>query len=391
MNDRARTVLLVLLGAVLLGISVWIGLLWARPDESASPQASITLAPTTNQLTWERAVESQEFTFPADHGPHPGYQTEWWYYTGNLEAASGRRFAYQLTFFRRGLAPRESGLDSQLAMQSLYFAHFAITDVEAGDHEEWERFARGAGGLAGGQSEPFRVWLEDWSAEALDQRGEIVHLKAHTEDVAIDLELRAGKPVVLHGEAGLSPKSEERGNASYYLSFTRMQTSGALDIGGQEYQVDGLSWFDHEWSTSALGEGAEGWDWFSLQMDDDSELMLFQIRNQDGTLEPVSSGTFVRSDGSWETLTLEHFEIESLGRWTSDESGIEYPSGWRIVAPDLGFDLIVEPLLLDQEVNLSFVYWEGAVEIAGQVEGRAVEGYGFVELTGYGESMQGTF
>lgn len=391
MNDRARTVLLVLLGAVLLGISVWIGLLWARPDESASPQASITLAPTTNQLTWERAVEPQEFTFPADHGPHPGYQTEWWYYTGNLEAASGRRFAYQLTFFRRGLAPRESGLDSQLAMQSLYFAHFAITDVKAGDHEEWERFARGAGGLAGGQSEPFRVWLEDWSAEALDQRGEIVHLKAHTEDVAIDLELRAGKPVVLHGEAGLSPKSEERGNASYYLSFTRMQTSGALDIGGQEYQVDGLSWFDHEWSTSALGEGAEGWDWFSLQMDDDSELMLFQIRNQDGTLEPVSSGTFVRSDGSWETLTLEHFEIESLGRWTSDESGIEYPSGWRIVAPDLGFDLIVEPLLLDQEVNLSFVYWEGAVEIAGQVEGRAVEGYGFVELTGYGESMQGTF
>lgn len=391
MNDRARIVLLVLLGAVLLGISVWIGLLWARPDESASPQASITLAPTTNQLTWERAVESQEFTFPADHGPHPGYQTEWWYYTGNLEAASGRRFAYQLTFFRRGLAPRESGLVSQLAMQSLYFAHFAITDVKAGDHEEWERFARGAGGLAGGQSEPFRVWLEDWSAEALDQRGEIVHLEAHIEDVAIDLELRAGKPVVLHGEAGLSPKSEERGNASYYLSFTRMQTSGALEVGGQEYQVDGLSWFDHEWSTSALGEGAEGWDWFSLQMDDGSELMLFQIRNQDGTLEPVSSGTFVRSDGSWETLTLEHFEIESLGRWTSDESGIEYPSGWRIVATDLGFDLIVEPLLLDQEVNLSFVYWEGAVEIAGQVEGRAVEGYGFVELTGYGESMQGTF
>lgn len=390
MSGSARKALLVLVGITLLTGSV-IMILRRSVVSSAAPQASITLAPASTEPSWALAIETREFTFPADHGPHPEYQTEWWYYTGNLQSDSGRRFAYQLTFFRRGLTPQDSELESELAMQSIYFAHFAITDVENQTHQEWERFARGAAELAGGQSEPFRVWLEGWSATAIDQRGEVVRLRAKDGELAIDLTLRASKPIVQHGQAGLSPKSEARGNASYYLSYTRMVSTGTLEISGQEYQVDGLSWFDHEWSTSALGSGAVGWDWFSLQLGDGSELMLFQIRNQDGTLEPVSSGTFVRPDGSSKTLTLEDFDIEALGRWSSDESGIEYPSGWRIMAPELGLDLTVEPLVMDQEMNLGFIYWEGAVEIKGHVNGQPVEGYGFVELTGYGESMQGVF
>ena len=362
-----------------------------RPAEVET--ALLTLPQTGDGAGFARAFEPIDFAFPRDHGPHLDYQTEWWYYTGNLTTAYGSHVGYQLTFFRRALSPTAVERASPFATDQVYFAHFAVTDVAGGEHLSFERFSRGAAGLAGARGEPFGVWLEDWRAEALDEAGNVVHLVAAQEGLALDLTLRADKPIVAHGEDGLSPKSETPGNASYYLSFTRMNTEGTVRLGGEAVSVTGESWFDHEWSTSALGAGAIGWDWFSLQLDDGQELMYFQIRREDGSLEPASGGTLVAPDGNTRRLAVAEVQIEVLDTWRSphEGSGAEYPARWRIVIPSAGIELIAEPWLADQEMRVSFVYWEGAVRLTGTSSGGAVAGNGFIELTGYAQSIAGQF
>jgi predicted secreted hydrolase len=336
-----------------------------------------------------RAMEPRPFTFPADHGPHLDYQTEWWYYTGNFETAEGRHFGYQLTFFRRALAPGTPDRASAFATTQIYFAHFALTEVSSGTHTFFERFSRGAAGLAGASGDPFTVWLEDWRTEALDEQGEEVRLQAAEGPISIDLTLQSVKPIVAQGDRGLSPKSEEPGNASYYLSFTRLHTIGQITVGNQSYAVSGESWFDHEWSTSALGPQAVGWDWFSLQLNDDREVMFYQIRLADGSVEPVSAGTLIEADGPARGLTQADVVLTVTRRWKSLESDADYPAGWRLQVPSAGIDLAIEPWVADQEMRVSFDYWEGAVRVHGTSAGRPVDGNGYVELTGYGESMQG--
>ncbi len=377
---------------MLLGLLALAGGSWflARPQTPPPVRAAeVLLAAPEPTPAFARALEPRPFAFPQDHGPHFDFQTEWWYYTGNLTTEDGRRFGYQLTFFRRGLTPGLLERESDLATNQVYFAHFALTDVQAGAHRAYERFSRGAAGLAGAQASPLRVWLESWSMEALDVRGEVVRLRASAEDRAIDLTLRAAKPVAAHGQAGLSPKSEAPGNASYYLSFTRMLTQGQVRLRGEGLAVAGESWFDHEWSTSALGEGAVGWDWFGLQLEDGTEVMFFQIRREDGSLEPVSGGSVILPDGRVRTFTAEEASLEALGRWASPETGVVYPSGWRLKVPSFRLDLTVEPVVRDQENRLSFVYWEGAVSVRGVHAGRGGSGGGFGGLTGYGPCMQG--
>ncbi len=329
--------------------------------------------------------------FARDHGPHFDYQTEWWYYTGNLEAADGQHFGYQLTFFRRGLTPGEQKRESEFATNQIYFAHFAITDVKGNKHTFGERFSRGAAGLAGASGEPFRAWLEDWSVEALDADGSAVHLQARDGDRAIDLTLRTAKPVVAHGDRGLSAKSEQPGNASYYLSFTRMATEGQVTLHGKPLAVRGESWFDHEWSTSALGADVVGWDWFALQLSDGRELMFYQFRRPDGSMGLLSSGTLVQPDGGAAHLSVSDVQIQPLATWQSPVSKGVYPSRWRVVVPSAQIDLVVEPWIAEQEMRVSFPYWEGAVRFTGTSGGLAVTGNGYVELTGYVSSMQGVF
>ena len=338
-----------------------------------------------------RALEPGAFEFPRDHGPHLDYQTEWWYYTGNLTTQDGRRAAYQLTFFRRGLAPGEPERTSELAATQVYFAHFALIDAAANVHSAAERFSRGAGGLAGASGAPFEVWLDDWRAEALNTDGSRVRITARHDDMALDLVLEASKPIVAHGMGGLSPKSETPGNASYYLSYTRMATSGTITLGGQTAPVTGQSWCDPEWSTSALGPGAIGWDWFSLQLDDGREVMFFQIRREDGSLEPASSGTLIEVDGSTRRLTADEVEVEVLAEWRSPDTGGQYPSRWRVSIPSAQITLDIVPLIAAQEMQVSFVYWEGAVTITGSSQGQPVLGVGFVEMTGYVSSIAGQF
>ena len=331
-----------------------------------------------------RALEPRPFVLPEDHGPHFDYQTEWWYFTGNLEDERGGRFGFQLTFFRRGLSPGPPPPGPGLATNQIYFAHFAVTDVAGGRHVAEERFARGAGGLAG--AEPLRVWLEGWEVSGLAPDGSALRLSAGSREASLELELEALRPLVAHGDRGLSPKSEQPGNASYYVSYTRLAARGDVTTRGERRAVRGEAWFDHEWSTSALGPGAQGWDWFSLQLEDGRELMLFQIRREDGSLEPVSGGTLVEPDGATRRLTRDDAALEVLEHWTSPGSGARYPAAWRLRVPSAGLDLEIRPVLADQEMRTSFVYWEGAVDLLGSPGGR-----GYVELTGYARSMQGVF
>jgi predicted secreted hydrolase len=327
---------------------------------------------------FERALEPRELSFPVDHGPHESFQTEWWYFTGNLDAGDGRELAYELTFFRRALAFERPELDSDWAARDAAIAHFTVGDARNGGFRSFERFQRKALGLAGWEADPWRVWVRDWSATG-DLGGE-VRLVAEEDGVAIDLVLRASAPVVLHGDGGLSRKGREPGNASYYASIPRLETRGTVRIGGRVHEVRGESWFDHEWSTSALEPGQAGWDWFALRFDDGSALMLYVLRRDDGSRDATSSGTFLGADGAQLPLGLDDFEIEPLSTWTSPRSGASYPSSWRVRVPSLEIDLEIRPTVPGSELAHTVRYWEGPVRGADARRGRA---RGFVELTGY--------
>lgn len=352
------------------------------------PSASISVAGAlraANDQGYAKALEPRPFHFPEDHGPHPEFRTEWWYYTGNLATREGRQFGFQLTFFRSALAPETPTIpprSSEWASRQAYLAHFTVTDVEGKSFRSFERWNRGALGLAGAQGSPFRVWLEDWSAEAM---GNAMHLKASEDGAAIDLVLQPGKPPALQGDRGLSQKNPEPGNASYYYSLPRMPAAGTIRAGGETFEVTGLAWMDREWSTSALGKDQVGWDWFALQLSDGRDLMLYQLRRTDGSIDVSSNGTVIGSKGETRHLNRSDFQLQVLDRWQSPRSGASYPSGWRLRIPSEQIDLRIEPLLPDQELDVSFRYWEGAVRLEGTSLGKPVQGRGYVEMTGYNE------
>ena len=373
-------------GAVVLGLAV----LAACADERRFPEARLSLQETlggADTAGFARAVEARDFAFPADHGPHPAFRNEWWYVTGNLASEDGRPVGFQLTLFRSSLSATERGGSSAWATNQAYLGHFAVIDVEGRHFHAFERFARGAMGLAGAQAEPFRVWVEGWSLESASEEGGRtfpLRLRAAGGDVALDLVLEAGKPAVLQGEGGLSRKGPEPGNASYYYSHTRMPTSGRVILGADTLRTTGLAWLDREWSTSALSDGQVGWDWFALQLDDGWELMAYALRLADGSAHALAEGALVDPSGAKRTLAWgTDVTVTPTGRWASPLDGAVYPSGWRIQVPSMGWNLDVTPILDGQELDLTFRYWEGAVRVSGTTRGGPVEGRGYVELTGY--------
>jgi predicted secreted hydrolase len=392
MNRTIYRPLLILLAAVLILSAA--GILLRRGDRQI--QAEIVSAsgpyPSLNDTAgFSRAETPQPLSFPQAHGPHPDYQTEWWYYTGNLATNDGRRFGYQLTFFRRALAPPEKRQEraSDWGTDQIYMAHFALTDVGRGSFQAFERLTRGAAGLSGAQAAPFRVWLENWSVEEIAPNQ--YRLFAVQEGISLELNMLDAKGPILQGDQGYSRKGPEPGNASYYYSLTRLETEGTVQKGSERFQVSGTSWMDHEYSTSALSSGQVGWDWFSIQLDDGSELMVFQIRREDGTIDPFSSGAFIAADGSTTPLGKDDFKIIVEGTWQSPHTSADYPSRWKLSLPALDLTLNLTPHLADQELNVSYSYWEGAVQVSGQRAGKAVNGNGYVELTGYAQSMSGKF
>jgi len=336
---------------------------------------------------FSRALKPIPFEFPRDHGAHPAFKNEWWYVTGNLEDPDGRRFGFQFTLFRDALSPQQPDHPSRWATNQIYLAHAAVTDVKDNKSHSDERIARGAIGLAGVSSEPFKAWLEDWQlvdrAQSECASCFAVQLTLATGAFSLDLSLDTTRSAVLHGDSGLSQKSDTPGNASYYYSYTRLRTHGKMRIGEVVYKVQGASWLDHEWSTSSLEESQAGWDWFSVQLSDNSELMLFQLRHRQDSARNYLSGTYRDARGNLFKLGPGAFTIESTGKWTSQETGSVYPAGWNITIPGSGIQLEINPVIQNQELNASFRYWEGAVDISGRRRGRELTGRGYVELTGY--------
>lgn len=329
-----------------------------------------------------RVTEPRPFAFPADMGAHPEYQTEWWYFTGNLTADTGDHFGYHVTFFRRGLTPGTVERDSAWGTNQVYMAHMAITDVARGEFYHFERFSRGGADLAGASGDPFRVFVDDWAARGLNADASQIELVAQQDGVGLRLRLDSQKPPALQGEQGYSRKGQAVGNASYYYSFTRLVASGTIQIGDARYAVQGYGWMDREFGTSALDAGAQGWDWFSIQLDNNYELMLFQIRTGDPALTRYDA-TLIAPDGSTRRLAASSNTIVPQDTWRSPHTGATYPSGWQIAFPDEQIVLELTPHLRDQEMNTSIAYWEGAVAVAGTWAGAPVQGNGYVELTGY--------
>jgi predicted secreted hydrolase len=330
-----------------------------------------------------RADRPRRFRFPADHGPHPGYRTEWWYFTGNLHASTGRRFGYQLTFFRFALTPHPRPGRSAWGTNEVFMAHFTLTDEAGKRFRVAERLSRAALGLAGAGGSPPAVRLEEWSAVALPGEELRMELRARSGSDGLNLRVRQLGPAMLNGERGLSRKGNRRGNASYYYSIPRLATAGTLRIDGSDYQVTGLSWLDREWGTTELEPHQAGWDWFGLQLADGRSLMFYRLRQKNGATDPASAGTLLERDGTAIPLGAGEVRLEVVSRWRSPVSGIEYPSQWRIVVPGK-VDLEVVPLIPGQELSTTSVrYWEGAVALRDAAGGQA--GAGYVELTGYGE------
>ncbi len=363
--------------------------------QTTNPSQSLNLQ-AASSAGFKRAEPGVPLVFPQDFGPHPDYQTEWWYYTGNLRNESGQSFGYQLTFFRRGLLPPSQWVNraSDWATDQVYLAHFAITDGTDDQHLAFERFSRGAAGLAGVQAQPFQAWLEDWSVTETSPGIYRLHASAivpNGSPLMIDLGLIDSKGPVLEGNQGYSQKGPDPGEASYYYSMTHLISNGSLTTQGKTFSVTGSSWMDHEYSTSALAADQVGWDWFSIQLDNDEELMVFQIRRQDGSVDPYSSGLLVRADGSTQAFSQADFQIRVKDTWRSPHSKGIYPSRWQVTIPSLSLDLDITPAIADQEMNLSFIYWEGAVQIKGTIDAKVISGVGYVELTGYAASITGQF
>lgn len=354
--------------------------------ESTERSELSALLSAGNNTGFKLATTPRNFEFPRDHGPHPGFRNEWWYVTGNLDATDGRRFGFELTIFRFALTP--DALESISAWRSnqVFIAHFAVTDEDGETFHVAERFSRGALGLAGAQADPFRVWIDDWQIAAADNHEQREHwqLEASGDDFALSLRLVAEKSPVLNGDNGLSQKSADIGNASYYYSITRWQTDGHLRLGDDEVKVSGLSWLDREWSSSALAADQKGWDWFALQLSDGSEMMFYNLRKADGSQDVYSGGTWISNDGQSRHLSSEEVSVLVTKEWQSPEGGT-YPSAWDIHAPGLGLSLTVAPILDDQELFTTVRYWEGAVDVTGTRNGAEVFGRGYVELTGYAD------
>ena len=323
----------------------------------------------------------REFRFPDDHGPHPDYRNEWWYLTGNLEA-DGRRFGYQLTFFRFALTPQPPPDDSGWRSNQVWFAHFAVVDAAREAFHFFDKASRGSAGLAGARDEPFGIWLDDWQLQR--EPSGMWRLRAQAEAVSMLLDLVPQKPPVLNGDDGRSQKSADPRNASYYYSIPRMATAGSLTLGDDVFAVAGESWMDREWSSSALAAEQAGWDWFALQFDDDTELMFYSIRFADGGTDPLSSGTWIDSDGEGRQLGRNDVRIAETAYWQTDD-GVSYPSAWTIQIPTLDLEVAIEPIVAEQELRTIVRYWEGAVDVRGRRRGAPIQGRGYVELTGYAD------
>jgi len=338
---------------------------------------------------YQQALPGYRYEFPRDHFDHPDYKTEWWYYTGNLKSADGHRFGFELTFFREGVM-HDGKPKSDWDVRDLYLAHLALSDIDGKRFYHTERLNRAGPGIAGASLQAQKVWNGNWQAE---WNGSEQHLRAITDDFALDFVLRPTKTPVIHGRNGVSQKGADAGNASHYISFTRLLTSGIVLLGGTSYNVAGSSWMDHEFFSSGLDQDEVGWDWLSLQLDDNSELMLYRMRHKDGSVDPYSSGTYVDTAGKTTFLSERDFSMTPTGKtYLNPVTKAAYPIAWHVSIPSLALELQISTPLSSQEMtgsgNPGLSYWEGAIDIKGTRHGETVAGVGYLEMTGYAKQLE---
>ena len=359
----------------------------------AVPSLVLTESAVTD-ADWKQAIGPWQWAFPRDHGSHPQFRTEWWYFTGNLADATGKRYGYQVTFFRQAVLKHPEDPQNAWSLRDLYLAHFTLTDAAVGRFSYDERVSRSGPGLAGAAQDRMQVWLLSWSAT---MENNTIHIQARNDQMSLALDLAPRKSVVLHGEHGLSRKGPREGQASYYYSFTDLETVGTLKTPGSPHTlpVKGTSWFDHEFGSNQLAGDQVGWDWFSIHLSDRRDLMIYLLRRKDGTVEPSSSGTLVDHSGRVTHLRLGDIQMEVLDRWKSQKSEAVYPSHWRISIPSQRIEVSVKPLVADQELltegSTGIIYWEGTVIGTGTSGGKEVSCEGYIEMTGYAKSIGGIF
>ncbi len=346
-----------------------------KPDQNRIDIAQ-ALSDQTDADCFQTVLGPRPIVFPEDSGPHPGFRTEWWYYTGNLTTKNNRHFGFQLTFFRQAISCEPVSGASKWRTRQLYFAHFAVTDTQTGRFHAAHRMNRQSIGIAGAAADPFRVWIDDWQAV---ENGSTVKLTASESSFSLDLALTPVRPVVRQGEQGFSRKGRAVSNASYYYSLPRMTARGAIHINDERFDVAGNAWFDHEWSTSALEADVAGWDWFSVHLEDGRDLMVCQIRTADNRPNGYGFGSISFPDGRYLILSEKQFSLKVLGRWKSSTTSKTYPARWQVTIPGQGLDLTVTPVVPNQEHTHVFAYWEGAAAF----EGDSAKGMGYIEMTGY--------
>jgi predicted secreted hydrolase len=365
--------------------------LWALPALGLL----LLLVPFALGFQYKPALSGYSYQFPQDHASHDNYKTEWWYYTGHLQTKAGKRYGYELTFFRIGNDPSiRTDNTSAWNTNNLYATHFALSDENQKSFFYSEKLNRAGLNLAGARSDVYYVWNELWLAELL---GNQMVLRANSPDGKQELHLllSSEKPPVIHGKGGISQKASCVGCASHYYSLTRLKTDGILLIDGKAEPVTGLSWMDHEFGSNQLSREQTGWDWFSVQLNDNTELMLYLLRHEDGTIDPNSSGTWINAQGQSRHLNLSDFKVTESGKkWTSPTSKGTYPMGWKIEVPSEKLDLTVTPSFENQELYTSgstkVAYWEGSSYVSGNRAGKTLQGNAYVEMTGYAkESVKG--
>ncbi len=368
---------------MVLAVAILMGVSMAGQAPSPRPQ----VPGSEPKAPWKDATAGFAHVFPRDHASHPDYKIEWWYYTGNVKTTSGRRFGYQITFFRVGIDPAPAN-PSKWAIRDLYMTHLAVSDPSGRRYRYAEKLSRGGPGLAGARTDRYEVWNDRWMAN-LDGSRHL--LRASSPQAAIELTLDEGKAPIIHGVNGISQKGALAGNASHYYSLTRMPTRGSITVDGERFEVTGDSWMDHEFGTSFLEEGQRGWDWLSMQLSDGRELMLYQLRRDDGSVDPRSSGTLVGADGKTRHFDVTAFTLTPGQASFKSKNGAVYPLEWSIAIPSEQLDLKVTTPLADQELSLErstgVAYWEGMIDVGGTAAGRPITGSGYLEMTGYFGSL----
>ena len=335
-------------------------------------------------VIYRQALPGYRYEFPRDHFAHPDFRTEWWYYTGNLRDSGGKRFGFELVFFRQAQRRGATLNHSAWRVDDLYLAHLALTDIDGKRFHDHQRLNRAGPGIAGADSARRRIWNGNWSSQ---WDGDRQMLDAVAQEFHLRLRLNPLKPAVIHGTNGVSQKASGEGQASHYVSFSRLEVTGQLWLNGTFHEVRGTAWMDHEWFTHQLAGNQVGWDWFSIQLDNGSELMLFELRRKDGVIDPFSSGTFIDREGRAHHLTQSAFSLTPGAQWKSPRTGAAYPVRWQIRVPALGIALEARAQLDRQELipagNGGPAYWEGAVTYSG-----SSTGVGYLEMTGYDKPMR---